>query len=68
MDREEVLKDIKEKFKEDIIDVFDKTPKRVYIEIKPEAIIRVAKYMFKDLEARFNTASGLDARSHMEII
>jgi len=68
MNREEVLKDIEEKFKKYIIDVFDKTPKRIYIEIKPEAITRVAKYMFKDLGTRFNTASGLDARSHMEII
>ena len=68
MNREEVLKNIEEKFKKDIIDIFDKTPKRIYIEIKPEAITRVAKYMFKDLGTRFNIATGLDARSHMEII
>ena len=68
MKREEVLKGLKEKFKEDIIDVFDKTPKRVYVEIKPESIKEVAKYVFKDLGARFNIASGLDARHHMEIL
>ncbi|MGQ9615625.1 MAG: NADH-quinone oxidoreductase subunit C [Spirochaetota bacterium] len=66
--REEILKDIKTRFKDDIIDFFDKSPKRVYIEIKPESIIKVGSYIFKDLEARFNTASGVDARSHIEIL
>ncbi|MFH0731608.1 MAG: NADH-quinone oxidoreductase subunit C [Candidatus Omnitrophota bacterium] len=68
MNREEILKSIKEKFKSDIIDVFDKTPKRVYIEIKPESIIKIANYIFKDLGARFNIASGVDVRYHMEIL
>jgi Ni,Fe-hydrogenase III component G len=68
MTRAEILKDIREKFKEDIIDLFDKTSKRVYIEIKPESIKEVAKYIFKDLGARFNIASGVDAREHMEIL
>jgi Ni,Fe-hydrogenase III component G len=68
MTRAEILKNIREKFKEDIIDLFDKTSKRVYIEIKPESIKEVAKYIFKDLGARFNIASGVDAREHMEIL
>ena len=68
MTREEVLLDLKEHFREEIVDFFDKSPKRVYIEIKPEAIVRVAGYIFNDLEARFNTASGLDARRQLEII
>ena len=66
--REEVLKDIKARFKEDILDLFDKSPKRVYLEIKPESIVRVGTYIFKDLEARFNIASGVDARTHIEIL
>ncbi|MFH1784593.1 MAG: NADH-quinone oxidoreductase subunit C [bacterium] len=68
MKREDVLKDLKAKFKEDIIDVFEKSPMRVYIGIKPEAIVKMASYIFKDLGARFNIASGLDARTHMEIL
>ena len=68
MTREEVLEDLRIRFREEIIDFFDKSPKRVYIEIKPEAIVRVAGYIFNDLEARFNTASGLDARRQLEII
>ena len=66
--KEEVLKDLGERFKSDIIDVIDKSPTRVYVEIKPEALVTVSNYIFKDLKARFNIASGTDARSHMEIL
>ncbi len=68
MKREDILKDLSTKFAEDIIEIFDKSLKRVYIEIKPESITKVAKYIFRDLSARFNIASGVDARHHMEIL
>ena len=68
MNRENILKDIKQRFKDDIIDLFDKSVKRVYIEIKPESIVKVATYVFKDLGARFNIASGVDTRKHLEIL
>ena len=68
MTREEVLCDLRKKFKDDIIEVLDKSSKRVYIEIKPELIVQVSSYIFKDLKARFDTASGVDARYHMEIL
>jgi len=68
MTREEVLYDLRKKFKDDIIEVFDKSPKRVYVEIRPDSIVQVASYIFKDLKARFNTASGVDVRYHMEIL
>jgi Ni,Fe-hydrogenase III component G len=68
MTREELIQDIKTRFSDDIIELFDKSPKRVYIEIKPESIVSVAGYIFKDLKARFNIASGVDTRSHIEIL
>ncbi len=68
MTRKEILKNIQEKFKKDIIDVFDKHPKRVYIEIKPGSIVKIAGYMFKELGTRFNIATGVDLREHMEIL
>ena len=68
MTREEVIYDLRKKFKDDIIEVFDKSPKRVYVEIRPDSIVQVASYIFKDLKARFNTASGVDVRYHMEIL
>ena len=68
MSRTEVLKNLQEKFAEDIIEVFDKSSKRVYIEIKRQSLVKVTTYMLKDLGARFNIASGLDARRHLEIL
>ena len=68
MNRDEVLKDLSQRFKEEIIEIFDKSSKRVYIEIKPKSLIKVARYIFKDLKARFNIASGVDTRRHMEIL
>lgn len=68
MTREELLTDIKKRFSEDIVDFFDRSPRRVYIEIKPSSIVKIATYIFKDLNARFNIASGVDTRHHMEIL
>jgi Ni,Fe-hydrogenase III component G len=68
MTRDAVLQDIKGRFGEDILDFFDKSPKRVYIEVKPDALVPAATYIFKDLEARFHIASGIDARTHLEIL
>ena len=68
MTRNEVIKNLKSKFKEDIIDFYDKSPKRVYIEIMPESLVAMATYIFRELEARFNIASGMDLRYHMEIL
>ena len=68
MDRQEILQSIKDRFAEEIVSVFEKSVKRVYIEIKPGAIIGMAKYIFKDLGARFNIASGVDGRNEMEVL
>lgn len=68
MRREDILKDLTTRFKEDIIDLFDKSSKRVYIEIKPKSLVKMATYIFKDLKARFNIASGVDTRYHIEIL
>jgi NADH-quinone oxidoreductase subunit C len=68
MHREEIIDSIKKRFKDNIIEFLDKSPKRVYIEIDPKAIKEAARYLFIDLKARFNIASGMDVRSHTEII
>jgi Ni,Fe-hydrogenase III component G len=68
MKREDVLKGLEERFAADILEVFDKSPKRLYIEIKAESIKKIALYLFKDLGCRFNIASGMDMRQHLEIL
>jgi len=66
--REEVIRGLKDKFSGDIIDFLDKSVSRFYIEIKPESLKRIAEHVFKTLGARFNIASGIDARYHTEIL
>ncbi|MFH1092767.1 MAG: NADH-quinone oxidoreductase subunit C [Candidatus Omnitrophota bacterium] len=68
MNRDEVIADLKTRFKADIVEVFDKSAKRVYIEIKPQSLKKAAAYIFRDMGARFNIASGVDLRYHMEIL
>jgi len=68
MSKIEALNNIKEACKEDIVDIFEKTEKRIYIEIKPESIKKVASFVFNNLGARFSIASGVDGRNNMEIL
>lgn len=68
MTRTEAIERIRERFSEDIVEVFEKSPTRVYIEIRPEAIVPIGEYVFRELGARFNIASGVDTRSHIEIL
>jgi len=68
MTPKEVLGDLRKKFKDDIVEILGERSKKVYIEIRPDSIVQVASYIFKDLKARFNTASGVDLRYHMEIL
>ena len=68
MNKKEVLKDLQKRVKEDIVDLFDKSEKRVYMEIKPGSLVKMANYIFRDLEARFNIASGTDMRHYIEIL
>ncbi len=68
MTRREILEDIKSKLSGEISDFFEKSANRVYVGVKPEAIKKVALYIFQTLGARFNIASGVDVRDHMEIL
>ncbi|MBN2352919.1 MAG: NADH-quinone oxidoreductase subunit C [Spirochaetales bacterium] len=68
MNRQAVLKSLSSRFQGDILDVFDKSPRRVFMEIKPSAVVPIARYVFRDLGARFNIATGTDMRTHMEIL
>ena len=68
MTREELLNEIKERFAQDIVEVYDRSADRIYLEIAPQAIVPVATYVFKDVKARFSIASGVDVRTHLEIV
>ena len=66
--RERILKDLHDRFSADILEFQDKSPTRVYITIEPNALERIAVHLFHTLGARFNIASGMDLREHLEIL
>jgi len=68
MQREIIINDLKTRFAEEITGAVEPSSKRLYLDIKSEALVSVATYIFKTLGARFNIASGVDCRSHMEIL
>jgi NADH:ubiquinone oxidoreductase subunit C len=68
MTREDLITTIQEKFSQDVIELVDRSPDRIYVEIAPQAIVPVATYMFKEAKARFSIASGVDVRTHFEIL
>ena len=68
MTREEVLMDFASRFNEDILDFEDKSNTRVYVNIEPEAIVRIGTYLFRNVGARFNTASATDLPPNIEIL
>jgi len=68
MKREDILNGIKDRFEDSITEFSDRSKKRVYIDIDHKVIKDVIKYMIHDIGARFNIASGIDARTEMEIL
>ena len=65
---EEILQELRERFPDGVRRVVEKSAKRVYIDVTADAIVRIATYLFQDIEARLNIASGVDGRNHMEIL
>ena len=63
---------MKEKIKADlgskIINWYEKSPKRIYIDINPQDITETAKYFHNILRARFNIASGMHTPKGFEIL
>ena len=68
MTRGGVLADLRARFAGDIVAFQERSARRVYIEIRPASIRTVAGFLFRDLGARFNIASGVDGRRHVEIL
>ena len=68
MTRAEIIKSIKDKFPKEIKNFFDKSKKRIYIDIDAKDLPNLAKHIFSDLGARFNIASAVDMPKRMEIL
>jgi len=68
MSRDDVLRQIRDRFAASIVDFEDRSARRVYLEVRPDALVAVATHLFQGLGARFNIASGVDTPTHLEIL
>ncbi|MDD5483302.1 MAG: NADH-quinone oxidoreductase subunit C [Kiritimatiellae bacterium] len=68
MKREEIISLIREKLEGKIINWTEKSPRRIYVEARPEDIPEISRCLFRDLEARFSIATGTDTPSAMEVL
>ncbi len=68
MKMDELLKNISNRFGNNILHINKKSEKRAYIDIYPKDIKDFVRYMFKDLSCRFDTASGVDDFDSLEIL
>ena len=66
--REDVLEQIRRELGDRIVDFHEKSARRVYVEVLPEDIPETTRFMFKDLKARFQIASGVDTPTAIEIL
>ena len=67
METDLVIKNFKEHFGSDTIEVVKKNEKRAAITIKPDVILKVAEYLYKDAGFRFIIASALHTKRGFEI-
>jgi Ni,Fe-hydrogenase III component G len=59
--------EIKNKYS-DKVEIFEKSPTRIYVTVAKPLAKEVVKFLHLDLGARFSIASGLDSRLGIEIL
>jgi len=59
---------VKEKFPDKIAELWERSPKRIYITVGREDAKDVVRYLFEDLGARFIIMTALDTRQGIEIL
>jgi NADH-quinone oxidoreductase subunit C len=67
MDNAVIIEKFKEKFKSEILEVATKNQKRTIITIKPQAILKVADYLYREAGFRFIIASAIHSKRGFEI-
>jgi NADH-quinone oxidoreductase subunit C len=67
MNNKLIIVELKRIFKPDILDIVEKNPKRVAVTIKPESIIHMATWLYKEADLRFIIATALHTKRGFEI-
>jgi len=66
--REEIVPELRRKLGDKIVEVVEKSPRRIFIEVKPEDVPQTARIIFRDMGARFQIATGIDTPAAIEIL
>jgi NADH-quinone oxidoreductase subunit C len=67
MNTELFIKNFNEKFKSDILEVFQKNQRRIIITVNPDSIINVSAFLYREEGFRFIIASALQTKQGFEI-
>lgn len=67
MDTKPIIEKFKEKFKSEIVGIATKNQKRTIITINPDAILKVADYLYREAGFRFIIASAIHSKAGFEI-
>jgi len=68
MKKQEIIENIKVRSGKDMLELTDRSKRRVYVTIKKEILTKIVKYLFDERKARFSIASGVDTRGAVEIL
>ena len=66
--KQDVVLEIREKFADRISKFEEKSERRIYLDVAPEVIPEIARFIFSDAACRFATASGMDTPQGIEIL
>jgi NADH:ubiquinone oxidoreductase subunit C len=61
------IESLKKDFKSEILEVVQRNAKRIIVTIKPESILKIAGFLYKDAGFRFIIASAIHTRKGFEI-
>jgi len=68
MTRDELLALVRERLGEKIVRWTEKSARRVYVEVRPEDVPEISRFVFRELEARFSIATGADTPAAIEVL
>jgi Ni,Fe-hydrogenase III component G len=66
--REEIVPELRQKLGDKIVEVIEKSPRRIFVEVKPEYVPEISRAIFRDMGARFQIATGIDTPAAIEIL
>lgn len=68
MKRDELLARVKVGLGDKIFQWTEKSARRIYVEVKPEDVPETSRILFRELEARFSIATGVDTPGAIEVL